>query len=40
MAVRVDRPKDVQFAETSAAPLFGDIAKFLMDYYRIPPSRK
>jgi cell division protein FtsI/penicillin-binding protein 2 len=39
MAVRIDRPKDVQFAETSAAPLFGDIAKFLMDYYRIPPTR-
>jgi len=40
MVVRIDRPKDVQYAESSAAPLFGDIAKFLMDYYRIPPTRK
>lgn len=40
MVVRVDRPKDVQFAESSAAPLFGDIAKFLLDYYEVPPSRK
>jgi len=40
MAVRIDRPKDVQYAESSAAPLFGDIAKFLMDYYRIAPTRK
>jgi cell division protein FtsI/penicillin-binding protein 2 len=39
MVVRIDRPKDVQFAESSAAPLFGDIAKFLMDYYRIAPTR-
>ena len=40
MVVRIDRPKDVQFAESSAAPLFGDIAKFLLDYYHIPPTRK
>jgi cell division protein FtsI/penicillin-binding protein 2 len=40
MIVRVDRPKDVEFAESSAAPLFGDIAKFLLDYYEIPPTRK
>jgi cell division protein FtsI/penicillin-binding protein 2 len=40
MIVRIDRPKDVQFAESSAAPLFGDIAKFLLDYYEIAPTRK
>lgn len=40
MVVRIDRPKDVQFAESSAAPLFGDIAKYLLDYYQIPPTRK
>ncbi len=39
MVVRLDRPKDVQFAESSAAPLFGEIAKFLLDYYRIAPTR-
>ncbi len=39
MIVRIDRPKDVQFAESAAAPLFGDIAKYLLDYYEIPPTR-
>ena len=39
MLTRVDKPKDVQFAESSAAPLFGQIAKFLLDYWRIPPTR-
>ncbi len=40
MVVRVDRPEGVQFAESTAAPLFGDIAKYLLDYYQVPPSRK
>lgn len=40
MVVRVDRPEGVQFAESTAAPLFGDIAKFLLDYYQVPPTRK
>lgn len=35
---RIDRPKDVQFAESSAAPLFGAIAKFLLEYYKVAPS--
>ncbi len=39
MVVRVDRPKDVQFAESSAAPLFGDIAKFILQYDEVPPAR-
>ncbi|MFH0905150.1 MAG: penicillin-binding protein 2, partial [bacterium] len=39
MITRIDRPKDVQFAESSAAPLFGKIAKFLLDYWRVPPTR-
>jgi cell division protein FtsI/penicillin-binding protein 2 len=39
MAVRIDRPKDVQFAESSAAPLFGEIAAFLLQYMQIPPDR-
>jgi stage V sporulation protein D (sporulation-specific penicillin-binding protein) len=39
MMTRIDKPKDVQYAESSAAPLFGQIAKFLLDYYRIPPTR-
>ncbi len=39
MIVRIDRPKDVDWAESSAAPLFGDIAKFLLQYLQIPPDR-
>jgi len=39
MAVKIDRPQDVLFAESSAAPLFGDIAAFLLQYMQIPPDR-
>ncbi|MBI4090377.1 MAG: penicillin-binding protein 2 [Candidatus Kerfeldbacteria bacterium] len=38
MVVRIDRPRDVQFAESSAAPLFGEIADFILHYYDIPPT--
>ncbi len=39
MLTKIDRPQDVKFAESSAAPLFGDIAGFLLQYMRIPPDR-
>lgn len=39
MVVRIDHPRDVTFAESTAAPLFGDIAKFLLHYLQIPPDR-
>ncbi len=38
MVVRIVRPKSVEFAESSAAPLFGEIAKFLLNYYQVPPD--
>ena len=38
MAVRIDRPKDVIYAESTAAPLFGEIAKFLLEYLEVPKS--
>ncbi len=38
MVVKIIDPKDVQFAESSAAPLFGDVASFLLKYYRITPD--
>lgn len=38
MVVQLVRPRDVQFAESSAAPLFGDIAKFLLLYMGVPPA--
>lgn len=38
MVVRIDRPRDVQFAESSAAPLFGEIADFILRYLDVPPT--
>ena len=40
MLVKIDRPRDVQWAESSAAPLFGELAKFLVQYLEIPPDEK
>lgn len=39
MLVRVDRPRDVAWAESSAAPIFGEVAEFLMQYWQIPKER-
>lgn len=38
--VRVDNPKTVRFAESTAAPAFGKLAQFLLNYYQVPPSRQ
>jgi cell division protein FtsI/penicillin-binding protein 2 len=39
MMVRVDHPRDVTFAETTAAPAWGQLAQFILSYYNIPPTR-
>ncbi len=39
MLVRLDDPKDVPYAASSAAPLFGEIAEFLLQYYEVPKER-
>ncbi len=39
MVVRLDNPKGVHWAESTAAPLFGEIASFLVKYFNIPPTR-
>ena len=39
MLTRIDRPKGTAFAESSAAPLFGEIAKFLLNYWQVAPER-
>lgn len=39
MIVKIDNPKDVQWAESSAAPLFGKIATFLLQYFEVPTER-
>lgn len=40
MLVKLDRPKSSKYAESTAAPLFGDISNFLLNYYyRLTPTR-
>lgn len=39
MIVRIDRPHGITFAESSAAPLFGEIAQFLLQYDEVEPTR-
>ena len=38
MLVKLDNPRNVEWAESSAAPTFGEMAKFLLDYYNIEPT--
>ena len=38
--VRMDDPKTVEWAESSAAPTFGELMKFLLDYKNIKPTEK
>ncbi len=40
MIVRLDNPKSAKFAESTSAVLFGEIAKFILNYYSIPPDVK
>lgn len=39
MLVRINHPRDVSFAESSAAPAWGQIAQFALNYYNIAPNR-
>lgn len=41
MVVKIENPKSdtILYAESTAAPLFGKIAKYLLEYYRIAPTR-
>lgn len=36
MIVRLDNPKSAPFAESTATPLFGEIAKFILTYFSVP----
>ncbi|MEW6610506.1 MAG: penicillin-binding protein 2 [Patescibacteria group bacterium] len=38
--VKIDEPSSVKFAESTAAPVFGELADFLFQYYRIKPTRE
>ncbi len=38
--IKFDEPETVPYADYSATPVFNEIAKFLVNYLEIPPSRK
>ncbi|MBU0722329.1 penicillin-binding protein 2 [Patescibacteria group bacterium] len=40
MLVRIDQPRDVAWAESSAAPLFGELAEYMLNYWQIPKERQ
>ncbi|MBI4050842.1 MAG: penicillin-binding protein 2 [Candidatus Doudnabacteria bacterium] len=39
IVVKIVNPKTVRFAESTAAPAFGELARYLLNYYQIPPTR-
>ena len=39
MIVRIDHPRDVQFAESTAGPAFGQLAQFILNYLHVAPTR-
>jgi len=39
MIVKFEKPKDSKYSAYTAAPVFGDIAKFALQYYQVPPVR-
>ena len=40
MLVKLDRPKAARYAESTAAPLFGEISSFLLNFYYRVPAKK
>ena len=40
MLVRIDHPRDVPFAESTAAPAWGAMAQLILNYYHIAPTRE
>lgn len=39
MITKLDRPKSARFAESTAAPLFKEIAEFILQYYQVEKER-
>ncbi|MDI3496351.1 MAG: hypothetical protein PWQ35_372 [Patescibacteria group bacterium] len=39
MLTKIDKPQGVKFAESSALPLWRDIAEFVLNYYAVPKTR-
>lgn len=40
IVVRINNPKTVEWAESSAAPAFGELMKFLLEYYNTEPTEE
>jgi cell division protein FtsI/penicillin-binding protein 2 len=38
MIVKFEKPER-KYSSTTAAPVFGDIARFILEYYHVPPTR-
>ena len=38
MLVKLDKPKNAPFAESDAGPIFHDLAQYIFNYYKIPPT--
>jgi cell division protein FtsI (penicillin-binding protein 3)/stage V sporulation protein D (sporulation-specific penicillin-binding protein) len=39
MLVKLDKPKGLPYASDTVAPLFSDIAKFILSYFEVPPEK-
>ncbi|OGF30497.1 hypothetical protein A3H09_03955 [Candidatus Falkowbacteria bacterium RIFCSPLOWO2_12_FULL_45_13] len=39
MLVRIDQPRDTEWAESSAAPLFGELAEYMLNYWQVPKEK-
>lgn len=37
--VRINHPRTTEWAANTAAPVFGEIAEFILDYLEVPPTR-
>ncbi len=37
--IKMDKPQGIKFAADSLSPLFGELARFLIRYFNIPPTR-
>lgn len=40
IVVKLDNPKNVEWAESSAAPAFGELMEFLLEYHNIEPTEE
>lgn len=37
--IKMDKPQGIKFAADSLSPVYGDIARYLLRYFKIPPTR-